>query len=594
MGVVREKLETTPPEVRRVLRSFRQSADDCSVTLLLTENGMPKYIIELKDGTRLFMGSVFGDSKDSDNVLASMRAANSAAGFVPTSVSIGGYLSTTSGELLADGDDGRRWMLVPCFEEKQSLASDKHTPMSECSYKLPAALGALHTAFRRSGASIEGLKYYSAVASFDATRANLESCMASTSAMPSDWRPVLQPVEQCLRQLREADVAVLDALPRQVIHSDFQPKNLMLSPDGSLRICDTETMTQGPRIYDLLFIFMGSDDSDLVGLWGAALDRLEEYLVASWLLDEDELQAMPTALAHLATGIAAWAAQKFENPGSLTPERLLQIITCFSQAAQEFLDSERIWACCRLANCFAGGPAVELEAYWTYFHREPDVGACPCPALEPGEKGAAVFFNGTFSPVHAGHLATAESAVNAVKELGFDKVMVVFSPCHDSHEGGKLKQLGVGVKHRAAMLEAAGATVDLYEASRDTATMDLEGVQSSFVRRLPANYDAFFLVGADVASWRWLRRKVALGLHVLLVANRPGSESRIEACERSFRSGSWPGSLHVVRGADTGKSSTRIRAAAAGNGDLKAEVGIPEVAAYIAQHGLYRTALDGA
>ena len=181
-----------------------------------------------------------------------------------------------------------------------------------------------------------------------------------------------------------------------------------------------------------------------------------------------------------------------------------------------------------------------------------------------------------------------------LEELGFDKVTVVFSPCHDSHEAGKLKQLGVGVKHRAAMLEAAGATVDLYEASRDTATMDLEGVQSSFVRRLPANYDAFFLVGADVASWRWLRRKVALGLHVLLVANRPGSESRVEACERSFRSGSWPGSLHVVRGADTGKSSTRIRAAAAGSGDLKAEVGIPEVAAYVAQHGLYRTALDGA
>ncbi|CAE7446939.1 nadD [Symbiodinium sp. CCMP2456] len=495
-SLMREKLETTPLEVKRVLRSFGQPADDCSVTLLLTENGMPKYIIELKDGTRLFMGSVFGDSKDSDNVLASM------------------------------------WTLVPCFEEKQCLASDKHTPMSECSYKLPATLGALHTAFRASGVSIEGLKYYSAVASFDAARANLQNCMASTSAMPSDLRPVLRPVEQCLRQLREADVAVLDALPRQVIHGDFQPKNLMLSPDGSLRICDTETMTQGPRIYDLLFVFMGSDDGDLLGHWGAALDRLEEYLVASWPLDEDELQAMPTALAHLATGIAAWAAQKFENPGSLSPERLMQIITCFSQAAKEFSDSERITACCRLANCFAGGPAVELEAYCTYFHRTEELGmGFQCPALETGEKRAAVFFNGTFSPVHAGHLATAESAV---KELGFDKVTVVFSPCHDSHEGGKLKQLSVGVKHRAAMLEVAGATVDLYEAYRDTAAMDLEGVQSSFVRRLPANYDAFFLVGADVASWRWLRRKVALGLFVLLVANRPGSESRVEACERSF------------------------------------------------------------
>ena len=166
---------------------------------------------------------------------------------------------------------------------------------------------------------------------------------------------------------------------------------------------------------------------------------------------------------------------------------------------------------------------------------------------------------------------------------------MVFSPCHDSHEAGKLKQLGVGYRHRAAMLEAAGATVDLYEACRDTAATDLEGVQSSFVRRLPGNYDAFFLVGADVASWRWFRRKVALGLHVLLIANRPGSDSRVEACERSFRSRPWLGSLHVVRGKDTGKSSTRIRAAAAGNGDLEAEVGIPKVAAYIAQHRLYRT-----
>ena len=225
---VREKLESPPPEVRRVLESFGQPADNCAVTLLLTENGMPKYIVELKDSTRLFMGSVFGDSKDSENVLASMSAANSAAAFVPTSVSIGGYFSTASGELLVDGDEGRRWMLVPCFEEKQSLASDKHTPVSECSYKLPATLGALHTAFRTSGASIEGLKYYPAVASFQAARANFQTSLASTSAMPADLRPVLQPVEQCLRQLQEGDVAVLDSLPRHVIHSDFQPKNLML------------------------------------------------------------------------------------------------------------------------------------------------------------------------------------------------------------------------------------------------------------------------------------------------------------------------------------------------------------------------------
>ena len=177
-------------------------------------------------------------------------------------------------------------------------------------------------------------------------------------------------------------------------------------------------MTQGPRIYDLLFVFMGSDDGELLGCWGAGLDRLEEYLVASWPLKEEELQATPTALAHLATGIAAWAAQKFENPGSLTPERLIQILSSFSKAAKEFLDFERIRACCRLANCFAGGPAVELEAYCSYFHTTEDLGmAFQCPSLEAGEKGAAVFFNGTFSPVHAGHLATAESAANAVKEI---------------------------------------------------------------------------------------------------------------------------------------------------------------------------------
>ena len=215
-------------------------------------------------------------------------------------------------------------------------------------------------------------------------------------------------------------MAALDALPRQVIHGDFQPKNLMLSPDGSrIRICDTETMTQGPRIYDLLFVFMGSDDGELVGQWGAAVDRLEEYLAASWPFSEEEVRATPTALAHLATGIGAWAAQKFDHPGSLTPERLARIATCFSKAATVFLDCEKIRACCCLANCFAGGPRVELEAYSTYFHGTEESGmALQCPALEPGQKGAAVFFNGTFSPVHAGHLATAQSAVNAVKEAG--------------------------------------------------------------------------------------------------------------------------------------------------------------------------------
>lgn len=589
-GMRREKLQTTPLEVQRVLKSFGQSAEGCSVMLLLTDMSMPKYIIELKDGTKLFMGSIFGNSKGSDNVVASMRAASCAAGWVPACMSIGGYLSTTSGELLVQGERGRRWMLVPCFDEKQASTSDKYTPQDFCSYKLPATLGALHIAFRQSGANIEGLKYYPAVKTFYESRARLQDCMASTSAMPADLKPVLPPVERVLAQLQETDVAALDSLPRQVVHSDFQPKNLMLSPDGScIRICDTETMLQGPRVFDLLFIFMGSDDGEFVGRWDTTVDRLEEYLAASWPLSEVEVQAVPIALANLTAGIAVWAACKFDRPGSYALERLTLILTGFSKATGEFSDFERVRACCRLANCFTGGPAVSLEAYTT-FYGAADLGMAihGLPVLETGKKGAAVFFNGTFSPVHEGHLATAESAANAVKELGFDEVRVVFSPCHDSHEGGKLKQLCVGVKHRAAMLEVTGVIVDLYEASRDAAAMGLEGVQSAFVRRLPANYTAFFLMGADVANWRWIRRKVALGFYVLILVNRPGFDARVEACERSFRSRPWPGCLHVVHCKDTGKSSTRIRAAAAGEGDLAAEVGIPKVAEYMVQHRLYK------
>jgi nicotinate-nucleotide adenylyltransferase len=171
---------------------------------------------------------------------------------------------------------------------------------------------------------------------------------------------------------------------------------------------------------------------------------------------------------------------------------------------------------------------------------------------------------GRFDPPHVGHLALADAAV---KHFGIDElhVTVVVAAAH--------KQSVAPVEHRLAMARLTfaplGAVVEP-EQQRYT-------VEALEARRYD---DPIFLIGADqLADFpTWKQPDRVLELARLGVATRPGyapeaSSDRIEVFEL----------------APQPVSSTEIRERVRSGEPIDGLV-VPEVATYIAEHGLYANA----
>lgn len=587
-----EILQSAPSEVCSILRAFGRDPEGCACGLLTTEMGLAKYIVTLCSGEKLFLGSLIVSTRSSQHFQRSMEAAQSAAGLLKgfQEISLAGYLKAEDGGLLVDGQEGRRWMAVPFFAEKPACSGDKFTARQTCAYRLPQILGQLHAALRE--VSHEGLKRYPFSEILQQAKRDLAEVQSQEELLPADLQQVLKQMHKVLNSLPEAVAQQLDELPLQVIHSDMQPKNLMLGADGKIRVCDTEAMTAGPRIADLLFVFCGSDEVELAGKWQTVVDRLEEYLAESWPLSDLEVALLPSYLLLTSVSLVTWAVQKMQSPGRYPTATLQELTTSYSTAAQAFQNAGPIAQACKLAQIFAGHCEGDLASHVDFYERfwtSIDDPLPELPQLSSGKAGAAIFYNGTFSPPHVGHLSTAEVAARCMLTSGFQEAVVVFSPCHDEHEKGKLGHNALGINHRAAMLRYSGCLVDMYESSRVAKDVCLEAVHAAFMHRLPQGYQPCYLVGADVANWRWLRRKLAVGANVIIVVNRSGSEAKVSECEANARRRDWPGRLFVARGEDLGRSSSSIRASAAAGSDLGDEIGIPAVARYIREHGLYGT-----
>jgi len=265
----------------------------------------------------------------------------------------------------------------------------------------------------------------------------------------------------------------------------------------------------------------------------------------------------------------------------------------FARAAVTFADGEAVHRACALAHCQAGfGPPDGLLQEFANIVGVGRSVAPPLPLqpLSSGERGAAIFYNGTYSPPHAGHLQTAKLGAEAARRAGYMHVQVLFSPCAEGYERRKLGALAAGATHRVAMLERAGCLVDPFECRRDEAAVSLQAVRATFVQRLPPGWEPFFLSGADTAKWEWLCPELAVGMHQCVVVNRAGSDAIVAECERGYASRAWPGKLIVAHGEIEDRSSTRIRAAAAGEGNLEDAIGERSIAEYIRDNGLYASA----
>src|SRR5262245_10708221 len=126
-------------------------------------------------------------------------------------------------------------------------------------------------------------------------------------------------------------------------------------------------------------------------------------------------------------------------------------------------------------------------------------------------------FGGTFDPVHVGHLAIANAAL---EELALDRLL--FVPAHRS----PLKQGDpiASARDRVAMLEASIAGEPRFRVSR--VELDREGPSYTVdtLEQLGGEGDLFLVVGsdayADLARWKDPDRIRALA--TIVVAARPG------------------------------------------------------------------------
>ena len=176
--------------------------------------------------------------------------------------------------------------------------------------------------------------------------------------------------------------------------------------------------------------------------------------------------------------------------------------------------------------------------------------------------GVTGIFGGRFDPPHVGHLALARAAL---EQLGIDRlvVTVVVEAAHKASFAPSADRLAMAQLTFAELaadvqLEEYRYTVDALEA-RDYG-------------------DAIFLIGADeLADFpTWKEPERVLELARLGVAARPGyaparASERIEPFELE----------------PNGVSSSEIRARVRRGEPINGLV-LPAVAAYVAEHGLYR------
>lgn len=215
--------------------------------------------------------------------------------------------------------------------------------------------------------------------------------------------------------------------------------------------------------------------------------------------------------------------------------------------------------------------------------------AAPPAVMRPGQVGTARLrrvgiLGGTFDPIHAGHLAVARHARDA---LGLDEVVLM----PNGLPAWKLGQ-GVAPAHdRWAMcwLAARGEpwlSVSRMEVDRPGVTLTVDTVRR-LAEAVPDGTEAWLVAGADsvaeMPTWKGIG-EIARAIRVAAVP-RPGQDLAairvaIDACGEPLDV-TW---LDVPPTPDI--SSTLVRRLVAGGADVTGLVG-PDVAAYIRDAGLY-------
>jgi nicotinate-nucleotide adenylyltransferase len=206
---------------------------------------------------------------------------------------------------------------------------------------------------------------------------------------------------------------------------------------------------------------------------------------------------------------------------------------------------------------------------------------------------------GTFNPPHLGHLAVARHARD---ELGLERVLLV--PAHTSPfkaaGNGARDARGVGdpgPQHRLAMcrLSVAGEDalgVSPIEVERGGLSYTVDTLRSIHAEH--PNAELTFIVGADTASTlgSWREPVELLALAQLAVAARAGSaRQHVLDAVAAIDGGAADVRFLEMPAIDVSSSMARRRVEC---GEAVDDLVGPPVAAYIAEHQLYRAGVQQA
>jgi nicotinate-nucleotide adenylyltransferase len=197
-------------------------------------------------------------------------------------------------------------------------------------------------------------------------------------------------------------------------------------------------------------------------------------------------------------------------------------------------------------------------------------------------------FGGTFDPLHKGHLAVAQAALDAPR-FSLDRIHFIPAdiPPH------KLQQPITPWHHRYAMVELAVRDHPHFTPSRIEDPQNTHGEPNysiNTVRRFKREHalkteDLYFIIGID--SFRdfpqWREPEALLRECRFIVASRPGFNESTNLILPWIS----PNTITLLATVAVDISSTQIRQAVAQGEPLDKYV-VPSVAAYIEQHKLYR------
>ena len=190
---------------------------------------------------------------------------------------------------------------------------------------------------------------------------------------------------------------------------------------------------------------------------------------------------------------------------------------------------------------------------------------------------------GTFDPIHNGHLALADAAIECAR---LDRVLLI-----PSNRPPHRPPARAGVEDRLAMCRLAAEghprlEVSDVEARRSGPSYTLDTLEQ--LRRQRPDDSLFLILGWDAARefGSWHRPEDVLALVEPVIVNRPGLRSPYEGELRA--AGLDPARTVVCPQQTPDARATEVREVAATGGQLDRMVP-PAVAEYIRSHALYRT-----